>query len=1156
MRNDRTCNIFDKAAAAVLAVVMLVTLCQPVFAAEDDSRAGTDEGDVIVMFTGGSGSLTSSAAERRLGIESEEDESVKQVWNFDSGSRSKKDMSIALVSSDEDADDLAAKLRELPNVKYAEKDCPVHALGVSNDAYSDLQWSMQSGENTPNVPYEWEKVTGSDNVVAVVDTGVNYRHPDLRDNMWVNPYTGKGLKGKYGYDFISGNADPMDENNHGTHCAGIIGAAGDNGTGISGVNKKIRIMALRTLDADGSAMLSHEIAAYNYINKAIDLGVPVSAINNSWGGGEESEIFRELIDLVGSKGAVTVCAAGNDGANLDKYTTYPADIDSPYIITVAATREDGKLVSFSNYGKAVDLAAPGTDILSTVSYDCYNPGIYGSDQDKISSRYNSFDGGSKALVPDRFFANGREMQKNGNVFTDNEGRRIVIEGTTDGFRGRGLRISYHGLKDADIICAPVSYSLSGDFSGENIPPQMSAMVKTYSEKSYRGYYMPPFFSIIETASDDKLTEDTLEDDLSIGAAFTGDADYWEHISEKTADPDELRAGETRQFVYTLYASDRGDFTVTIDDAGISRDDLTDSSAFGKYDFYSGTSMAAPFVTGAVALKKAELQADGKTVNVRDLINEVCSMTKDEPVLNTKGKGQLDFRKRPDVLAPRISSAGVKDGKVVIRGSGLDTNAGDFCIRITRNGVTDTVTEAQGDLNEISFADRGWINGLLDIEVTANGSSYSAENVYLVDGKKEYSEEKDYLQWGKTYTTDGRKIYVMHSSYDEGIYMTVFDTKSKQDSYVEFEEDYIEDQIRNKYELKEDKHTEYCAAVRDAVYSNGKLYLAVEYGASDRSEDGLIGIYDGDDYLVRLDPKTSEIMIMDKIKMACEGYSMAAYDGRIYFAGGYSVSEKAGEDEKIALKTVKFYDPARKKWKNGKAMPQGRYGGRMLQSGGRLVYTLGHCEDESKYARNLVFDGSRWSVSGTDFPDLLSGGYDPGVGIVKNGLIYVGLPVEKYGDSFIYNAAKDRFEDSGYNLIREYSDFIDAPVKESLDDGGIFFEFSFGDDEVLPYISAVAADKAVFARRGNEDATYSMPVKSGFVRIKKNRRGRGSVKGPDMLPPGNDARIRIKAGRGRIIKSLRINGKKIKIRKNASKAVYTIRKIRNNANVSVVFARKG
>ncbi len=135
------------------------------------------------------------------------------------------------------------------------------------------------------------------------------------------------------------------------------------------------------------------MGAYNYIYKAQQLGVNVVAVNNSWGGAseEESEILKTLINMVGEKGAISVCAAGNDGMDNDTFESIPANIDSDYVISVAASNEKDELASFSNYGKkSVDIAAPGTDILSSVSYNCFNPSIY-DNVSELCAYYCDFD---------------------------------------------------------------------------------------------------------------------------------------------------------------------------------------------------------------------------------------------------------------------------------------------------------------------------------------------------------------------------------------------------------------------------------------------------------------------------------------------------------------------------------------------------------------------------------------------------------------------------------------------------------------------------------------------------------------------------------------------------------------------------------------------
>ncbi|WP_319579421.1 S8 family peptidase [uncultured Methanospirillum sp.] len=246
-----------------------------------------------------------------------------------------------------------------------------------NDPQYPSLWGLHNtgqapfyGTNNADIqgPLAWGATTGSPGVVvAVVDTGVDYSHPDLASNIWTNPgeIPGNGIDDDgngyiddtKGWNFIDKNNNPMDDNGHGTHCAGTIAAVGNNGIGIAGVTWKCKIMPLKFLNSQGNGYISDAISAILYANQK---GVPI--ISLSWGG-LESQSLRDAID---ASSAVVVCAAGNTGANADSNPIYPAAYTSSNVISVAATDYHDKLASFSNYGiQSVDLAAPGVSIYST-----------------------------------------------------------------------------------------------------------------------------------------------------------------------------------------------------------------------------------------------------------------------------------------------------------------------------------------------------------------------------------------------------------------------------------------------------------------------------------------------------------------------------------------------------------------------------------------------------------------------------------------------------------------------------------------------------------------------------------------------------------------------------------------------------------------------
>ena len=241
---------------------------------------------------------------------------------------------------------------------------PTISSTVPNDPFLSQLWGM----NSIRALQVWPTYRDSSKViVAVIDTGVDYTHPDLKANMW------KSADGKHGFDFFDDDDDPMDEQNHGTHCAGTIAGVGHNGVGVVGVNWKARIMAMRFLGPDGTGSTSDAV-------KCIDWAVANGAhiLSNSWAGRETSPALVEAITRAEKRGVLFVAAAGNTegGNNNDNVPYYPAAHDNANIITVAAIDSKDAVGSFSHYGrKSVDIGAPGVQIVSTVrnnQYDRYD----------------------------------------------------------------------------------------------------------------------------------------------------------------------------------------------------------------------------------------------------------------------------------------------------------------------------------------------------------------------------------------------------------------------------------------------------------------------------------------------------------------------------------------------------------------------------------------------------------------------------------------------------------------------------------------------------------------------------------------------------------------------------------------------------------------
>lgn len=283
------------------------------------------------------------------------------------------------------AETLQALSRD-PNIEYAELDRKVRKdMTFPADPRFDNQWGLHNtGQNGGLVdadidaPEAWSKSTGARRViVAVLDSGVDYNHSDLKANMWINQgeIGGNGLDDDgngyvddvYGINTLLGNGDPMDDDGHGTHVAGIIGAVGNNGTGVSGVCWTCSLMAIKFLDEEGDGWLSNELEGMEY---AVDHGADI--INGSFGTYDASRVEENAIKAAQSAGLLFVFSSGNDGLNDDQTPHYPSAYDADNIISVAASTRRDELVSWSNYGSgSVDLAAPGASILSTIPGNGY-----------------------------------------------------------------------------------------------------------------------------------------------------------------------------------------------------------------------------------------------------------------------------------------------------------------------------------------------------------------------------------------------------------------------------------------------------------------------------------------------------------------------------------------------------------------------------------------------------------------------------------------------------------------------------------------------------------------------------------------------------------------------------------------------------------------
>jgi len=286
--------------------------------------------------------------------------------------------------------DVVARLQEMPDVLYAEPNYLYTPHAMPDDPLFDQAWYLNNTGQAVNgfsgtagadisAPEAWEIETGNPElVIAVIDSGVAFEHPDLIDNTWINsgesPENGLDddangyVDDRYGWDFVNEDANPSDYSRdlygdgHGTHVAGLIAGRGHNGIGIAGVMWQARIMALQVFDLYETNSFQDAIIQNDNIIRAMTYAVDNGAriINCSFGGPSGSQSLRDMIAYADQKGVLVVAAAGNEGEDNDAVPNYPAGFDLPNIISVAATDENDRLADYSNYGATtVDVAAPG-----------------------------------------------------------------------------------------------------------------------------------------------------------------------------------------------------------------------------------------------------------------------------------------------------------------------------------------------------------------------------------------------------------------------------------------------------------------------------------------------------------------------------------------------------------------------------------------------------------------------------------------------------------------------------------------------------------------------------------------------------------------------------------------------------------------------------
>lgn len=362
-------------------LILTALLGAGAFEARGQTSPDYVEGEVIVTFKPTASKRTADSALQKKSLR------FTRHFNAISGIR-KRPMGL-VRNGGRKTQELIQELKNDPQVESVEPNYIRRVKAAPNDSRFGDQWSLNNtgqlvdgtvGTSGADIKYleAWTKARPpvGDMVVAVIDTGVDTLHSELSPRMWTNTQEipnnnvdddGNGYKDDYyGFDFVNDLPDPSDSGYHGTHVAGTIAAQGGNGQGIIGINDSVKIMALKVSDDGDTMSTSAVIEALEYAVAMKRRGVPLVAINASYGGSSFSNAERAAIAAVGEEKIILCAAAGNETTNNNTVPSYPANYRLPNMIVVASTTSKDTLSSFSNYGSTtVDLAAPGSSILST-----------------------------------------------------------------------------------------------------------------------------------------------------------------------------------------------------------------------------------------------------------------------------------------------------------------------------------------------------------------------------------------------------------------------------------------------------------------------------------------------------------------------------------------------------------------------------------------------------------------------------------------------------------------------------------------------------------------------------------------------------------------------------------------------------------------------
>ena len=884
----------------------------------------------------------------------------------------------------------------------------------------------QSDYLSTNAGYAWNKLKGDEKevVVAVMDSGINAEHEDLKNMLWTNPGD-IGLAGEHGYNFAVDSEDLSDTIGHGTHCSGNIAAQAGNGVGIAGTASKanVKLMMLATATPVGRETEDlnsyRELGAFNYVLKAKQRGVNIVVVSNSWGNQGLSEIYDEIVDRLGEEGILCFFSAGNDSADIDYEAYTPGGGSSPYKVTVGAADINGKPTGFTNYGRSkVDLFAPGMNILSSVAYKSYFPSIESKKKRSDTTEYYGLFNADTKIEKNSATPSVADCDDTVKPFGASVFKAQTMEGESSATcelsladhhyfsksdKPSSLEVTIHNACPDEEYYLYFPYQKNTETTGVDNTDFSTLFTCDYQDGEINSHVKCGDVVVDENGVCEMAGNGSSEKKLD-----AGHKGMTFHVCDSTAENNALisseELGENKVgFGFCISAAftegvSSGDLHFYIDSIAVSKPDA-EISENESYDIMSGTSMSCPVAAGAYAVA-ASLNPiqEGQSPSEYALQNRarfMSSVRKTETLSDlcvTGGYIDLSLIDEDNpVLTGAVCDMG--NNSVVLSGENLNGGYTLSCQRLSgeggkivalpsdnmtaefsKDGKTVTIKNAKslfGTYTQFTLSDSDGVRTKIS-DFLVKGQK-KPEPVYeeffpgTVNDDRFYVDERHLLT-----DTEGESLYGYE--INKGIVSKFDGAKFSDFAGTDLQEATLQYLKKTGYSNYDIRHllTVTLNEENQPAYTDNRLfrYVTVEYTPSlEASSEDTVTTY----YLASIDYTAdkpewtfTETQSVPELIGAYDlsGMKFIGMNGKLYVIG-----EENFEEGGPAAPFMAGYDLKTKSWKREKPMPKSLNDYRCAVGNGKLYVSFGHETVTTDDDIETIFSPTVYCFDGTDWKTI-------------------------------------------------------------------------------------------------------------------------------------------------------------------------------------------